>query len=295
MTAFHTIDLVKQTTLDSYSVSLQDDKLVIYFRQSMAAHLCYERSGSVEIHVQDGIQVQLYQEPAIENIKLSINMVLKPGSMVRQLVLPQKEGYRIKEYYQLEEHARLYSAFGELCANMSNHQSEYHLVGRSAKMEATFVYMNAGTSDKTTDINVYHHVKDTSANVENYGVVAGKSKLLVNVDSKINKGASGSETHQTSRILTFEEGVHARVLPALHIDENDVKASHACSMGVIDENHLYYLQSRGLTRPQAVQLIVSGYLSPLSEIFEGDELKEEISHIIDTKAGEYVGLESNSQ
>ena len=294
MAAFQIIDLRTASDQEAYSVAIQEERTVVVFKRSMHAHLRYERSETVELLVHDGVTIQLFQAPLMAGIALVLTMTLKPGSTVRQLVLPQQAGYQINEQYQLEEHARLYSAFGELCADTNVHQSTYHLVGRFAKLESTFVYMNAGTSHKTTDITVYHHVKDTSANVENYGVVAGKSKLLVNVDSKIVKGASGSETHQTSRILTFDEGVHARVLPALHIDENDVKASHACSMGVIDENHLYYLQSRGLTRSQAVQLIVSGYLSPLSEIFDGDELKEEISHIIDTKAGEYVGLESNS-
>ena len=56
-------------------------------------------------------------------------------------------------------------------------------------------------------------------------------------------------------------------------------------MGTVDENHLYYLESRGLTPNDAVSLIVSGYLSVLSTVFDDEELREKVNHIILEKAG----------
>ena len=62
--------------------------------------------------------------------------------------------------------------------------------------------------------------------------------------------------------------------PKLYIDNNDVQAGHAQSIGQVDEEQLYYLQARGLNRDEATKLIVYGYLYPVAEVIQDEALRD---------------------
>ena len=83
----------------------------------------------------------------------------------------------------------------------------------------------------------------------------------------------------------MSEKHNSEVLPVLLIDENEVKASHATTLGQPDENQLYYLQTRGLSRSQALGLLTLGYLLPISELFDNEEIKEKLKNEIEKKVG----------
>ena len=76
-------------------------------------------------------------------------------------------------------------------------------------------------------------------------------------------------------------------LPILYIDEDDVKASHALSVGQPDAEQLYYLNSRGLTMRQAIGLLSVGYFKPILELIEDEELKEKIAQETEERVGMY--------
>lgn len=77
----------------------------------------------------------------------------------------------------------------------------------------------------------------------------------------------------------------SEVVPVLLIDENDVKASHATTLGQPDENQLYYLQTRGLSRKQALGLLTVGYIMPITELFEQEAIRNALKDEIEMKVG----------
>ena len=70
------------------------------------------------------------------------------------------------------------------------------------------------------------------------------------------------------------------------IDENDVEASHATTIGQMDENQMYYLQSRGLSEDEAIRLVTIGYLLPIARISDDPKLQEALAQEIETKVNE---------
>ncbi|MPN41600.1 hypothetical protein SDC9_189154 [bioreactor metagenome] len=76
----------------------------------------------------------------------------------------------------------------------------------------------------------------------------------------------------------------------LLIDENDVEASHATSVGQIDENQMVYLQSRGLNEKQVMGLITIGYLMPITGFIQNEELKEVLTNVIESKVTESCSM-----
>ena len=135
-------------------------------------------------------------------------------------------------------------------------------------------------------IDCISHVPHTEGLIENYSVVLVDGDYYMEATGKIDKGAYQSKSHQTSRALSMAEPQKSVILPKLLIDENDVEASHATSVGRMDEDQLIYMQSRGLTLAQALSLVSSGYLMPVTGVLSDEQLsmdlKEEIERLVET-------------
>ena len=81
---------------------------------------------------------------------------------------------------------------------------------------------------------------------------------------RIRNGAHGANAFQTNHNLVLSEGAHADSVPNLDIEENDVRCSHASTVGPIDEDQRYYLETRGIEPAVAERLIVLGFFSDLA-------------------------------
>ena len=99
--------------------------------------------------------------------------------------------------------------------------------------------------------------------------------------SHILKDSIKSKTQQNAKIMVFDEASNAIAKPILKIDENDIEASHAAVVGKINDEHLFYLTSRGISETEAKELITFGYLKPILLGFKEEQVKEHISSLIE--------------
>jgi Fe-S cluster assembly protein SufD len=70
---------------------------------------------------------------------------------------------------------------------------------------------------------------------------------------------------QTNNNLVLDEGAHADSVPNLDIEENDVRCSHGSTVGPVDEDQRYYLESRGIDPETAERLIVAGFFLDIAQ------------------------------
>jgi Fe-S cluster assembly protein SufD len=133
------------------------------------------------------------------------------------------------------------------------------------------------------DFNVYHLNKDSESTLTNYAICKDSSTLKINSNGIIKQGCSKSKIMQKSKgiILDLTSAISAN--PLLQIDEFDVEANHGASIGAIDDEDLYYLMSRGLTKSQSEQLIVSGYMQPILSKMNEEQLQKYASFLIENK------------
>jgi Fe-S cluster assembly protein SufB/Fe-S cluster assembly protein SufD len=96
---------------------------------------------------------------------------------------------------------------------------------------------------------------EVRAVVEDNGVLKLKGMIL------IKENAAGANAFLRFKVLLLGKNARAEVDPGLEILTNDVKASHAASVGQVDEEQLFYLMSRGLSRKESVKMIVKAFLS----------------------------------
>src|SRR5690625_6411293 len=100
---------------------------------------------------------------------------------------------------------------------------------------------------------------------------------------KIEHGATRANAEQESRVLMLSEKARGDANPILLIDEDDVTAGHAASVGRVDPLQLYYLMSRGITEEEAERLIIHGFLAPVVSQLPIESVKEQLTQLIERK------------
>lgn len=156
-----------------------------------------------------------------------------------------------------------------------------NLNGEYAKSNWNLACLACENDVKKMSVSFFHNAKHTYAKMENYGVCEDEGSIEFLGTSSINKGAKSSATHQNAKIMVFDPKCKAKANPVLCIDENDVEASHAAVVGQINEDHIFYLTSRGIEEETAKKLITLGYLNPILRFFNDESVLERMSENID--------------
>jgi len=110
-----------------------------------------------------------------------------------------------------------------------------------------------------------------------------RSTAIFNAIGKIEHGATRTNAEQESRMLMLSEKARGDANPILLIDENDVTAGHAASVGRIDPMQMYYLMSRGITRDEAERLIIHGFLAPVVGQLPIASVRKQLTELIERK------------
>lgn len=182
----------------------------------------------------------------------------------------------------LKKNAKLHVSFADFSEGTYKVIAEVNLLETGASAYWDLASLATSTDKKEFDISFVHHAKETTADMQNYGVALNSSRLVFSGTNHITKDASKSNTNQSAKIIVFDKESSGKANPILRIDENDVIASHAAIVGRLNDEHLFYLKSRGLTEKQAKALIVYGYLKPITLHFD-EKYQKKINKAIQEK------------
>jgi Fe-S cluster assembly protein SufD len=145
--------------------------------------------------------------------------------------------------------------------------------------------VTVGRGDQTQNFttSIIHFGKGSEGWILKHGVSKDAATSIFNGIGKIEHGASKSNAQQTSRVLMLSEKARGDANPILLIDENDVMAGHAASVGKVDPTQLYYLMSRGIPKKEAERLVIHGFLAPVVSELPIDEVKKMLVDVIERK------------
>lgn len=149
---------------------------------------------------------------------------------------------------------------------LKDEKLEVLLAGENASVEIKGLVLGKGDEEKTLEAYITHAAPNTKSNINVRSVLRGNSNFSFRGNVKIEKGAKGSDAYLRSDTLLFDNAKMGDDTPALEILERDVKAGHAATIGKVDEQMIFYLMSRGLTRKTAEKMIVDGFIEPFKEV-----------------------------
>ncbi len=272
-------------------VSFKNDQLLFQNKMPITFELIIELDSddyNLECKIDNHTKVELIEIRKINSSshytrKLS---VLNDASLAVLVLDETSQDYIIEEKNIIFDNAIVESAYAQLSLGNMQGKYNYDLDGQGATVNVRIAALSTNHSNKNIEI-AFHHLKpNTYGKMNNYGVVKEGSYLCFDGVGRIEKGNSQSQTHQVSKIMIFDQDCIAKANPYLFIDEYDVKASHAAGVGKYDEEHLFYLQSRGLTKDQAMQLVTYGYFMPVVEVIHNQTIKETFIKILERRMGD---------
>ena len=133
------------------------------------------------------------------------------------------------------------------------------LVGNGASSEVVGLYFGEGSQTLDYRVVIGHEGKNTTSDVFLKGAVEDDAQSVFTGLLRIEKEATRTSTFETNRNLVLSDNAKAQSVPNLEILCNDVMCGHASSVGPLETELLYYLQSRGLTRERAERLLIRGF------------------------------------
>ena len=138
-------------------------------------------------------------------------------------------------------------------------RTEARIVGRGGSTKQLALYFADGEQMHDFRTIQDHAAPHTTSDLLFKGAVQDSSASVYTGLIKIRPDARGTVAFQTNRNLTLGAGSWAESVPNLEIETNDVRCSHASTVGPIDDEQLFYIESRGVPTPIAERLIVLGF------------------------------------
>lgn len=166
--------------------------------------------------------------------------------------------------------AYTFTLSGELIRN--NLQLLLNGEGCESHMYGLYLLNNKTIADNHT---VADHQKPNSFSNELYkGILDGNSKGIFNGKIYVRPQAQKTNAFQTNRNIILSEGASINTKPQLEIWADDVKCSHGCTTGQLDEEALFYLQSRGIEKDMAQGMLLTAFAGEVTDNIKIPALKE---------------------
>ncbi|WP_010631384.1 Fe-S cluster assembly protein SufD [Sporolactobacillus vineae] len=176
-------------------------------------------------------------------------------------------------------------ALGQMNDGNTLSENATDLQGDGSSADTKAVSIGSGEQKQNFDNYIRHVGKGTISRMLVRGALKDASNCIFNARTKIEHGASKADGEQTQRVLMLSDQARGDANPILLIDEYDVIAGHAASVGRVDQDQLYYLMSRGIRKETAEKLIVEGFLEPVVDLLPVAGVRNQLSGLIERKVG----------
>ena len=220
--------------------------------------------------------------PATANI--TVEVIAQAGAQIKFSAI-DRLGENVTAYIsrrgKLDNDAMIDWAIGVM--NEGNVVADFDsdLYGKGSHADMKVVALSSGKQVQGIDTRVTNYGCNSIGNILQHGVILEKGTLTFNGIGHIIKDAKGADAQQESRVLMLSDQARSDANPILLIDENDVTAGHAASIGQVDPEDMYYLMSRGLDKATAERLVVRGFLGSVIVEIPVKEVRDEMIENID--------------
>ncbi len=182
----------------------------------------------------------------------------------------------------VERDAKMSWHIGMFGSLLSRYKTDSIMKGPGASSEDVEIVFGIGTQSFDVTSNLVHRGPHSRGRVLVKSVLKDTSKSLFKGMIKIGKEGRGTESYLAGHAILLDRGAKSDAIPGLEIETNEVKATHSASVAQMDENQIYYLMTRGLSREGSKREIVAGFLEPLSRKM-GPTIRAWINYLIENK------------
>ncbi len=160
-----------------------------------------------------------------------------------------------------------------------------HLRGPNTLAEMLGIFFADG--DQFFDNHTWqlHEAPHATSDLEFKGALKDGARSVYSGLIKVYEGAQKTDAYQQNRNLVLSRTARADSIPNLEIAANDVRCTHGATISQVEEEHIFYLQARGIPRTEAQKLIVEGFFRPVIDRIPVEEIQDFLQGAIARKVG----------
>jgi len=192
----------------------------------------------------------------------AVELIVGPGAKLSYVNL-QNWGNNVWHFSHqkavLQRDATLQWTAGALGARLAKVNQHVDLLGENAKAEVNGVMFTEGKQHLSYNTRQHHLAPGCSSDLLYKGALQDRSRLVWRGMIRVENQAQRTDAYQRDDNLLLSDDARVDSIPGLEIDADDVKCSHGATAGRVDDEQVFYAQVRGLTRKEAVRMIVAGF------------------------------------
>lgn len=183
----------------------------------------------------------------------------------------------------LEKDATLDWTIGSNGGKFSKAFSDLQLKGQGSTGKISGFYFSDHNQQLDHETSQLHLAPNTTSDLLFKGALTGESKAVWRGMIYVSPQAVKTDGYQSNRNLVLSDKARADSIPGLEILTDDVRCTHGATVGRIDQDQIFYLESRGIPRLEAERLIVEGFFQPVLDRIPLDSIREQFRDAIDKK------------
>ncbi len=255
--------------------------------------------GAASIHraliiAESGAQADYIEESASQdNAQLGLNVgvveiIARDNAQIRY-VDAQQLGQKVYNFNTkralAHANSRVLWDLGEFGSGLTKTFIDTQLIGNGADTQCNGVYFLDGTQHVDIDTMMHHIGYATTGDLLLHGALKDKARSVFLGMIKIDPSGQKTDSYLKNQNMLLDETTRADSIPALEIDANDVRASHAATISQVEDEYVFYLQSRGIPRDTAVKMIVEGFFSTVFNRMGNERVQERLMATVQRKMG----------
>ena len=220
-------------------------------------------------------------------------VVVGEGAIV-EFYTDQRESLQAYHIANIQAHVAAKGVFAShafsIGARIQRHDIGIGLKGEGADCTMNGVYLADGERLLDTHTSLDHAMPHCTSHEVYKGILAGKAKAVFNGRIIVRIDAQKTDAKQTNRALLLSDDATINSNPQLEIFADDVKCTHGAAVGQLDEEAMFYLQARGLTRAEARDMLLHAFAGEVLEGLKIPALREQIEKTFFTALAQDVAV-----
>jgi Fe-S cluster assembly protein SufD len=247
-------------------------RLVVVVEEGARATLIEEyASPSADTQAYSNAVTELFVEPAAKLEYVSLQN------------LSRETWHFASHHARVERDAELDWVAGGFGSKKGKTRIQNDLNGRGATSRVTGAYFADGTQHLDYDTFQEHIAPDCESDFAFKGALRDDATAVWRGMIRVEKDAQKTNAYQECRNLMLSPTTHAVPIPGLEILANDVRCTHGATVGRVNREDLFYLQSRGLKRPEAERLIVRGFFQDVLDRIELEPVRDAVTAALEAR------------
>jgi len=218
----------------------------------------------------------------------AVELLLAPGSRLRYVQLQNwndKVWHVAHQSGRVARDASLQWTVAGLGSKFAHIHQGIHLDGRGASAEVNGVTFATERQVISYYTQQDHHAPDTRSDLLYKDVLRDRARVVWRGMIKVDKDAQKTDGYQRNDALLMSADSRADLIPGLEIEADDVRCTHGATAGRVDEDQLFYCMCRGLSRSEAMHMIVEGFFQRVYDRIPVELVRETLSQAVQKKLG----------